>query len=433
MVTSGQARSYRPVHQNASAPPSESVKATSRPPGPRIGGGIRILRGGTGLSSLNKHPKAKNGQAEAGPLPLYRRMLYPGPADRAPQILQTPGCEQVDTELYNLLALVCRGLITPWYSKISKDRAFFLEIVRVASHVFRQLEARLVEIDGDEHSEKAQQRVSPSAPQKIDKTRLMFDTLPSILERHIQDYHTAKERSKSAYSSGASAQDGLSSLEVYFHSLQPHSAITTHTSPDQASPERLPPTINADYIRAAIEALLEALMPNEDFQADTERSVVREVIVGIVLEGVFRKVAQPWFIYGLVAKSLEPRPSDMAVPPTMQQSFPTPIPNQAKTPISVTPQEWWARLASLVAALPIYFSQLVALFGYLSYLFTTSFASHYYKRYSKRQHHLSDVVRPWTNLILTAVSSGSASRQTLSQVGRTAQALATLASPLLDR
>ncbi|KAK9898165.1 hypothetical protein P389DRAFT_166483 [Cystobasidium minutum MCA 4210] len=428
MAVPGHSRTQRTPGQTGNARRTAPPPAP-RPPVSRLGGGIRVVRSANPPSDSTASTQEHNGGYHSSTsVPLFKRLLYPGVSDKAPRIFHSPGTERVDEQLYNLLALICRGFISPWYSKISRDRAFLLEIVRVASHVFRQLEARLVE--GDEVDDIGN---AASHPPKIDKIGLLFSTLPRILERHIADYHTAEARSKSAYSAGIQNVNGLSNLEVYFHYLQPHAAVSL-TSPDQGSDfERLPATIDADYVRTAIDALLEQLLPKEDFAAETERSVVREVIVGIILEGVFRKVAQPWFIHGLIVKLLEPRtPSESA---HKSEDIHEHSANCAATSThtSYHPQVWWLKVASFVANLPILFSRLVALFGYLSFLFTTSFASSHYKRYSSREGHLTNITQDWSSLALSALQAQNEERQTLWQVGRTAQTIATITSPVTDR
>lgn len=431
MALSGRARKTVPAvptstasrhgHVRSSSPPATSA----RPPGFRIGGGIRVVRSADGSKTSSQEHAASS---EAGPTPLYRRILYPGLNDNPPRILATLGTEKVDVHLYTLLALICRGFIAPWYSKISRDRAFFLEVVRVTSHVFRQLEFRLVNNDGLEGNVDAHLNTK-----KIDKIRFIFDTLPRILERHIQDFRTASSRSKSAYSAGVHRHNGLSNLEVYFHSIQSHAAINLSPPCETSPDERLPPAIDADYLRAVIDALLEQLLPKEDFIAETERSVVREVIVGIVLDGIFRKVAQPWFIYGLVTKQLDRRTADSKDDVYQAANNSKPVSGVSSDSHLDAPREWWLNLAAYMARLPLFFSQMVALFGYLSWLFTTSFASPYYKSYTRSPGHVSNITYAWSSLAMTALRSEGPGRHTISQLGRTAQNIASAGSALLDR
>jgi hypothetical protein len=156
--------------QSHAGPAAKASRAPTppaqRPPRPRIGGGIRVVHSADGTaSSASRQGYSSHEVNEYGPAPLYRRILYPNINERPPRILNTTGTEQVDEQLYTLLALICRGFISPWFSKISKDRAFFLEIIRVTSHVFRELEKRLVDPDED-----------VEGVEKIDKIRLIFYT-----------------------------------------------------------------------------------------------------------------------------------------------------------------------------------------------------------------------------------------------------------------
>ena len=454
------------VGAHASQLPPSQHERLRRPTGPpllRKTGGIRVKQLGEGLSSSGRTTTAASGAAavhastsEGGPVPLYRRLFFPHAAERPPRILATPGTEALDAQLYSLLALICRGFITPWYSKISRDRAFFLEIVRIASGVFRRIEAKLVIVpgvssqeashDGEGHAETVEEggdrdAASNGAP-PVDIVRLVFASLPRVLERHVRDYRRAEEEvaNASAYGAGVrlpghqsntlgSAPDPLmmpiSPLEALFHSLQPHAAVASspvfsahlaEMGEGARSAEKLPPCVNADYVRALVEALLKEFLPEEDYTAETERSVVREVIVGIILAGVFNKVAQPWFIYSLVAKTLERKQTES--PPERKTAAESA--HEAGRP-------WTARFGSVMANLPILFFRMTAIFASLSLLITTSLAS---TRRAPASHQLATAP---IQLGFTFVRAGEPSRQVLDQLRWAALTGTSIASPILDK
>ena len=437
-------------------------------------GGIRVKQLGEGLTSSGRTVTAASGAAaaaahastgEGGPVPLYRRLFFPSnTAERPPRILATPGTEALDVQLYSLLALICRGFITPWYSKISRDRAFFLEIVRIASAVFRRIEAKLVVVpgvssqnsghggeaqtaevdegrDGEAASDDNKPKTRAAGP-PVDIVRLVFASLPRVLERHVRDYRRAEEEvaSASAYGAGirlpghhanthGSAPDAstvpISTLEVLFHSLQPHAAVASspmfsphlvETGEGAGSAEKLPPCMNAEYVRALVEALLKEFLPEKDYAAETERSVVREVIVGIILAGVFNKVAQPWFIYNLVVKALEQKPTH----PLLERKTATETSREADQP-------WTARFGSVLANLPILFFRMTAVFASLSLLVTTSLAS------TRRPPACQQLVAAPIQLGFTFVRAGEGSRQVLDQLRWAALTGTFIASPVLDK
>lgn len=391
----------------------------SRPTQPvaRKTGGIRVLgsaaASGQGIAASSSAAYG-NSKGKEKDVALYKRLFFPYFAQEqataaAPspprRILQDPAASAaLDVQLYNLLALIIRGFINPWFSKISRDRAFPLEILRVASHVFRQLEARLSE--GPETSQS----------HRIDKVKLVCETFPKVFERHVRDMRRARSMSGSAYAAGASINhlDGTTPFEALFHSLQPHVAISaTSTS---ASLEKLPPYIDADYLRAAIDALLKNLLPPEDYQAETERSVVREVILGIVLGGVFSKVAQPWFIYGLIAKLLE------------QSQAKRKLRSAYETESIGKEQSAWHKVIETLASLPVLFYRITAFFTYLSLLVTTSLAAP--TRYTRAGR---NIARPGSNLVFTLLRSEDEGRQVLKQMQWALDTSSSIASPLLDK
>ncbi|KAI8153284.1 hypothetical protein K4K49_001015 [Colletotrichum sp. SAR 10_70] len=75
----------------------------------------------------------------------------------------------VDLQLYALIAVILREYVQAWYSKITPDEAFVDEIVQIIAHCTRALEQRL---------------------RKVDLESLLFDELPDLLDKHIVDSKT---------------------------------------------------------------------------------------------------------------------------------------------------------------------------------------------------------------------------------------------------
>lgn len=70
----------------------------------------------------------------------------------------------VDLQLYALIAVILREYVQTWYSKITADDTFVNEVVQIIAHCTRALEQRL---------------------RKVDLESLLFDELPDLLDRHI--------------------------------------------------------------------------------------------------------------------------------------------------------------------------------------------------------------------------------------------------------
>ncbi|CAG8658339.1 9322_t:CDS:2, partial [Acaulospora colombiana] len=205
-----------------------------------------------------------------------------------------PALQALNDELYDFLALSVRGFIFPWWMKISpRDREFPLEVTRIITHVLRQVEDRVM---------------------VADVPLLLANVLPTLLKQHYADYHTASAKVATSYVTGLpSDNDPLAHI---FHSLQPHMAISAEGR------------IDPNYIRQAVEYVMKACLPPEDWESETERSIVREIIVKIILENAFPRLSQGWFIQKNLLELLG-SPNDF-VAPTEKDDQP-PAPARAKS------------------------------------------------------------------------------------------------------
>ncbi len=103
---------------------------------------------------------------------LVRRILCPQQADKgraspAPIDHLLPPLtsrNDVDLQLYALIAIILREFVQNWYAKITPDEAFVAEIVQIIAHITRALQQRL---------------------RKVDLESLLFDELPELLDRHV--------------------------------------------------------------------------------------------------------------------------------------------------------------------------------------------------------------------------------------------------------
>lgn len=105
---------------------------------------------------------------------LVRRVLCPQQAPDRGRVTPAPIDEllppltsrnDVDLQLYALIAIVLRDFVQTWYNKITPDEAFVAEIVQIIAHCTRALEQRL---------------------RKVDVESLLFDELPDLFDKHVQ-------------------------------------------------------------------------------------------------------------------------------------------------------------------------------------------------------------------------------------------------------
>ena len=71
----------------------------------------------------------------------------------------------VDLQLYAIIAIVVKELVHSWYGKITPDQVFVEEVIRIVAHCTRALEERL---------------------RSIDIESLILDEIPELVENHIR-------------------------------------------------------------------------------------------------------------------------------------------------------------------------------------------------------------------------------------------------------
>lgn len=208
---------------------------------------------------------------------LGKRLLFPYStnSEPLPPILETtevPGIQLLNEEIYDFIALAVRGFVLPWWSKISaRDKEFPQEITRIITRIIKALEARALVADIPE---------------------LLAASLPTLIRQHYADYRHAMEKQQTSYSTGL--QNNADSLPHIFHALQPHMAVSAEG------------VVDANYIRQAAEHVMKSCLPPEDWQAETERHIVREIIVKIILDSAVPRLSQPWFIHKTLLDLLGP-------------------------------------------------------------------------------------------------------------------------------
>ena len=89
---------------------------------------------------------------------------------------------------------------------------------------------------------------------------------------------------------------------MVFHHLQPHMAIGADGQ------------VNDVYVRQAVDHILKACLPPEDYDSEAERYIVREIILSVLLKSVIPRVTQPWFIHKLLLDQLGPEKVVVEVP-----------------------------------------------------------------------------------------------------------------------
>lgn len=113
-----------------------------------------------------------DGTSKKATAALIRRVLCPQTSSHgasSPQPLEEllpplTSSNDIDFQLYALLAIIIKEFLYSWYAKITPDQALVGEIIQVVAHCTRALEQRI---------------------RKIDAIELVLDDIPALVEAHI--------------------------------------------------------------------------------------------------------------------------------------------------------------------------------------------------------------------------------------------------------
>lgn len=217
------------------------------------------------------------------PVSLARRLLFPSlpPTAPLPPILtlglndDDPALVELNNELYDFLALILRAYVQTWWGQITpRDRDFLPQITQVLTHVIRDIERRV---------------------STVDLSNLALRQIPTLVDLHVSDYRAAAVRMDTAFTNVSPAP----TVPSIFHLLQPHVAI-------QPNQELGASAISEIYLRQLTENILRLSLPSQEWESETERFIVREIVACVVLGNVFKKLAQPWFLHQIVLGLLRP-------------------------------------------------------------------------------------------------------------------------------
>ena len=78
---------------------------------------------------------------------------------------------EVDLQLYAIIAIVIKEFVASWYGKITPDQSFVEEVVRIIAHCTRSLEQRI---------------------RSLDLESLIVDEIPEFVESHITGWRSLR-------------------------------------------------------------------------------------------------------------------------------------------------------------------------------------------------------------------------------------------------
>ncbi|KAK3692735.1 PXA domain-containing protein [Podospora appendiculata] len=177
----------------------------------------------------------------------------------------------VDLQLYALIAIILRDNVQTWYSKITPDETFVAEIVQIIAHCTRALEQRL---------------------RKVDLESLLLDELPDLLDRHVTAYRAANDPI-------TQPPVETSPREIY-HSLCPLPALSP--VPHPGSPESVAEQAENEvaYRQLLVHAVLAVLLPTEDLENGCLTALVGQILSELIIGNVVaNRLSEPWLIWEL--------------------------------------------------------------------------------------------------------------------------------------
>ncbi|KAI6348965.1 hypothetical protein MCOR25_010742 [Pyricularia grisea] len=175
----------------------------------------------------------------------------------------------VDLQLYAIIAIVLREFVQSWYAKITPDEDFVAEILLIIAHITRALEQRI---------------------RKVDLESLLFDELPELLDRHVTAYRAAHQ---------PIVQPPLQAnpREIY-HSLWPTPALSPTPNQDGTESEERLAENEAAYRHLLVQGVLAVLLPTEDLENPCLTALVGQIISELIIGGVVaKKASEPWMLY----------------------------------------------------------------------------------------------------------------------------------------
>lgn len=97
---------------------------------------------------------------------LHHALADRGNAQKPIEELLPPltSSNEVDLQLYALLAIIVKDYVYTWYAKITPDHVFIDEVIQIVAHCTRALEQRL---------------------RNVDLEALLLDEIPSLLDAHL--------------------------------------------------------------------------------------------------------------------------------------------------------------------------------------------------------------------------------------------------------
>ncbi|KAF2159275.1 hypothetical protein M409DRAFT_71161 [Zasmidium cellare ATCC 36951] len=181
---------------------------------------------------------------------------------------------EVDIQLYALIAVILSNFVQTWYNRITPDQQFVSEIVQIIAHCTRGLEQRL---------------------RKVDLEGLLLDEVPDLLATHVRAIKTCR----ASRTGSPTARE----VQLRYHALNPHVALEPLPLDDDTAHRQS--ENETAWCLLLVNRVLPLLLPPEDLQNPCLDVLVSEVFAELIFRnGICGKACEPWLIWDGVAKLL---------------------------------------------------------------------------------------------------------------------------------
>ncbi|KAB5570088.1 PXA domain-containing protein [Coniochaeta sp. 2T2.1] len=196
----------------------------------------------------------------------------------------------VDLQLYALIAIILREYVQKWYNKITPDETFVAETVQIIAHCTRALEQRL---------------------RNVDLESLVFDEIPDLLDKHVNTY-------RASHCQAAQPPVHTDPHEIY-HSMWPLPALSPVPKP--AAPTAIAEQAENEtaYRQLLVQGVLALLLPTEDLENDCLTALVGQVFSELIIGNIVaNRLAEPWLVWEclIILSSVIRRRGDPSVQPS---------------------------------------------------------------------------------------------------------------------
>ncbi|XP_030632683.1 sorting nexin-19 [Chanos chanos] len=206
--------------------------------------------------------------------------------------------QQLDHEIHNTVCKIIRDFVSSWYSTVSSEREFEIEVQNAMVSMAMELKVRA---------------------RRIDRKRLTQRVL-NLCGCHLHSYLKAKELMVELEKQGCDENTNGSLWKVYSKSCTPHPALKSSAA-------------EINYARAIVDLLLHVLVPVPHLETRTGRFVVGELITCNVLLPLISKLSDPDWLNMLIVDSFT-----KSSEPASKAIAPVETPPPAPPPLPLPPQ-----------------------------------------------------------------------------------------------